>query len=256
MTPESRPGCVELRLSIDQITIDDHISPRESLDNTRVELFCELLRDSVQEVAPNGGDWTSPLPPIVVVPDGDGGYLLADGRHRYEAHRALGHGCETVRAIAIPLGGRRPADLAYELALTCATVSAKPLTRAEKRTALTRLIQERSELSDRAIARLVGVSNSTVSSWRKATCEPHTAATADDKYEPTRWEIAARRLAKDSAELMTHCRKLFGGPDFESAGRELYDALVELYGYDDADELLDELGAIVDGARVRAEKVA
>ena len=156
-----------------------------------------------------------------------------------------------------------PDVVAYELALWYATVSAKPLTSAEKRAAIERLIAERPELSDRAIGRLVGVSNSTVSSHRRALCASHTPADGDDQPrrqsgggEPLRWRLAARRLAEDVDELLASCQKFFGGGDFKSAGRELYDALADLYDDEDALEVIDELSAVVGSAQAHARKVA
>ena len=77
---------------------------------------------------------------------------------------------------------------------------------------------------------------------------------ASERWAPLRWEVAARRLAKDTGELLDSCRKLFGGPNFKRAGRELYDALGDLYGDDAALEVIDELSAVVDSARAHAEK--
>jgi hypothetical protein len=77
---------------------------------------------------------------------------------------------------------------------------------------------------------------------------------AAGRRERMRWEVAARRLGEDTAELLACCRKWFGGPDFERAGRELYDALVGLYGDDRARELIDELSAVVGTAHAHAKK--
>jgi hypothetical protein len=79
---------------------------------------------------------------------------------------------------------------------------------------------------------------------------------ASARWEPMRWQVAARRLAKHIDELLASCRKLFGGPNFKSAGRELYDALADLYGDEGALEVIDELSAVVSSARARAERVA
>ncbi|MGI8559468.1 MAG: hypothetical protein ACR2ND_14390 [Solirubrobacteraceae bacterium] len=253
-------------LSLDQITLDERAWPRDALDEDRVKLFAELIRDA-RDAAGHGQGWTDPLPPLVVVADGQGGYLLADGRHRYESRRRLGTGFDLVSVGVFQPDGRAPADRAYELALLC-TQGAKPLTTAEKRTAILRLIAERPELSDRAIARLVGVAHATVGKYRAGvvnlTTERSAPEEADDdgrqqpdgRNEPLRWEVAARRLAENVAELLASCRKLFGGPNFKSSGRELYDALADLYGDEDALAVVDELSAVVGNARARARKVA
>jgi Winged helix-turn-helix DNA-binding len=259
------PAPQPMLLSLDQITLDERVWPRAGLDDERVELFAELVRDA-RDAAGTGQGWSDPLPPLVVVADGRGGYVLADGRHRYEARRRLGAGFDLVGVQVFQANGRSPVDFAYELGLLC-THGAKPLTTAEKCAAILRLLDERSDLSDRAIARLVGVSNSTVSSYRRALCDSHTGGEPEEaggtergqpstRREPLRWEVAARRLAEDTAELLASCRKLFGGADFKSAGRELYDTLADLYGDEHALEMIDELSEVVSNARVRARKVA
>ena len=165
MTSSTIPHPMLLRL--DQITLDERVWPRERLDSERVEMFMELVREA-REAAGSGQGWSDPLPPLAVVADGRGGYLLADGRHRYEARRRLGRGFEQVGANVVMPNGQAPAQYAYEIALYTATVSAKPLTTAEKRAAILRLLDERPDLSDRAIARLVGVGNATVSGYHQA----------------------------------------------------------------------------------------
>ena len=254
-------------VALDRITLDPDAWPREALDEERVELFAELLRDARAAGTQTQSGWVDPLPPLVAVADGRGDYFLADGRHRYEARRRLGAGFDLVAVQVFQPNGRPPVDFAYELALLCAQ-GAKPLTTAEKRAAVLRLLAERLDLSDRAIARLVGVSNSTVSSHRRALCDPHTGQGKPEeadgaerrqpstRWEPPRWEVAARRLAEDTAELLSSCRRLFGGADFKSAGRELYGALAGMYGDEDALDVIDELSTVVGNARAHARKVA
>jgi hypothetical protein len=248
---------------LDEITLAERSWPREQLDEERVELFAEILGDA-RQAAGTGQGWSDPLPPLVVVAAGLGGYLLADGRHRYEARRRLGVGFDVVGVQVFQANGRPPVDFAYELALLC-THGAKPLTTSEKRAAILRLIGERPDASDRAIARLVGVSNSTVSVHRRGLCDSHAVGEpvdapysenrqASTRREPLRWEVAAQRLAEATGDLLSSCRRLFGGANVTSAGRELYDALADLYGDEDALIVIDELGAIVGAARAHAGK--
>jgi hypothetical protein len=252
---------------LDEVTLDGWAWPRDQLDEERVQLFAELIRDAHDAAASSRSGWTDPLPPLILVADGQGGYVLADGRHRYEARRRLGTGFDLAQAHVFLPDCRPPADLAYELALHFATISAKPLTSAEKRSAIVRLIAQRPELSDRAVARLVGVSHATVGKYRAGvvnlTTDPNTPEEADDTERthpssrtPLRWEVAAEQLAEGVAELLDSCRKLFGGgPNFKTAGRELYDALADLYGDLYALEVIDDLDAVVINARARAEMV-
>jgi hypothetical protein len=197
---------LQTTLSLGQIVLDDRAWPREALDEKRVELFCELCSDTFEQARRERAGWSDPLPPLVVVADGRGGYVLADGRHRYEARRRLGPDYAVVQAAVFDPDGRAPTDRAYELGLKFATVSAKPLTTAEKRAAIARLIDEFPELSNREIARLVGVSHSTVNEHRRRVDDSSTAGNASEdqpsKWEPLRWGVAARRLAKYLAELL------------------------------------------------------
>ena len=250
------------------ITLDPVAWPRETFDEERVELFAEMIRDASAQATGTGSGWVNPLPPLVVVADGRGGYVLADGWHRYEAHRRLGAGFDLVSVAVHPSAGVDLGAHAYELSLVYATVSAKPLTTAEKRAAIKRLLAERPELSDRAIARLVGVSHRTVGAHRAglgnlSTEQNHRNEHGDPGPEATggagelyRWEVAARRLAYDVTELLGSCRKLFGGADFKTAGRELHKALADLYGDAAALTVLDELSAVLASAQARARKAA
>ena len=257
-----------ITVPLERITLDPVVWPREVLDEERVELFAEMIRDACEQAARAQSGWVNPLPPLVVAADGRGGYVLADGWHRYEAHRRLGAGFDLLSVEVHPPEGHALGAHAYELALLYATVSAKPLSTGEKRAAIKRLIAERPDLSDRAIARLVGVSHRTVGAHRAGVgklSSGHTDRADVDgierrqpstRWEPLRWEVAARRLAEDTAELLASCRKLFGGADFKSAGRELYNALADLYGGEDALEVIEELSTVVGNAHAHARKVA
>jgi hypothetical protein len=246
-------------VSLRQITLDSRVWPRARLDGERVELFAELIADAAAEAARTGSGWSDPLPPLVVVADGLGGFMLGDGWHRYEARRRLGVGFDTVTAEVHWASGQPVGERAYWLALSYATRAAKPLTTAEKRGAIERLLGEHAEFSDREIARLVGVAHATVGAHRARLANLTTGSPVGpggaDRGE-LRWRVIARRLADDTGELLACCRKLFGGPDFKTAGSELYHALAQRYGNDEAANVVDELSAIVDSAQLRARKVA
>jgi ParB-like chromosome segregation protein Spo0J len=140
-------------LPIRLIERDGQLWPRQELDAARVVLFRDLLAEQLDV-----------LPPLLVVADGDG-YLLADGWHRLAAYDSLN--VETVPARVVEPGDRDPAELAFVLALREAVRSAQPLTTDERRAAVLRLA-ERGDLTQVAIAKLVGVSESTVSRWLAA----------------------------------------------------------------------------------------
>ncbi|MBV9167461.1 MAG: hypothetical protein JO342_15095 [Solirubrobacterales bacterium] len=220
-------------VSLNRITRDRRTWPREALDEERVAVMVALTHDARDAAhARTGG--TDPLPPLVVVADGQGGYLLADGHHRYEARRRLGPEFDTVTVDVYPNEGRPPAELTYELALRFATVSAKPLTTAEKRAAIERLLSERPDISDRAIARLVGVSHSTVGVHRAGVVDSTTRDPAREQQssqDPV-WlstKQIAEQLVFDFYELRQRTRKLlgFGEVDDVSAGRKLAQAFAE-----------------------------
>ncbi len=103
------------------------------------------------------------LPPLDVVPDGDQ-LLLGDGWHRHQALTRLGSPTARVRLITEP---GDPTAVAYRHALLTASTAALPLTRFERRAAVLRLLEDQPELADREIARLVGVSPTTVGAYRR-----------------------------------------------------------------------------------------
>lgn len=97
------------------------------------------------------------------MPDGER-LLLADGWHPHQALTRLGSSTARVQMLA---GDGDPAATAYRHGLRTASTAAMPLTREERRTAVLRLLHEHPELADREIARLVGVSPSTVGANRR-----------------------------------------------------------------------------------------
>jgi hypothetical protein len=253
-------------ISLSQIKLDKSLWPRESLDRERVEFFAELIADAAGEAARAGKGWTDPLPPIVVVADGQGGYVLADGWHRVEARRILGAGFDVISAEVHLPDSRPTSECVYWLALLHATRTARPLSTAEKRAAIERLLTERPDLSDRAIARLVGVSHATVGAHRARLVNLTTGADGASVGGATAggpqadgesaWERAARRLAVDVGDLMASCRKIFGGPDYKTAGHELYEALAERFGDEEAVAAIEELAGVVEAAQARMRKLA
>jgi hypothetical protein len=130
--------------------------PREQLDSERVEDFEALYR----------AEGAGALPPLELIGDGSGGFILADGVHRSEAARAAG--LQTLPAFVLTLDPTDdPVGFAYLRALECSAISAKPLSRAEKQAAIRRLIVDQPAASDREIARLVGVDHKTVGRIRR-----------------------------------------------------------------------------------------
>jgi hypothetical protein len=144
---------------------------RDQVDAERVAEFTELYAGQVDD--------TSPLPPLLVVDDGEGGLLLASGRHRLEAAHAAGLEellAEVHRAVA----GEDAAAVAYRLSVEADARSAKPLTREEKRRAVDRLLEEFPAATDHRIAAMAGVSHVMVTRRRDSS---ESIATGGD--EPT-----------------------------------------------------------------------
>lgn len=163
--------------------------PRHGLDPDRVSEFRELYEEQ---------GWDA-LPPVEVVPSPDG-LILADGWHRLEALGEIG--AETVPAVVLEVEGghRDAASYAYEVALERAARVAMPLTQAEKRDAVLKLIEERPELSDRAIGRLVGVAHTTVSRARRGGATHHSERSDTARFtHPI--DAAARALVTASKKI-------------------------------------------------------
>ncbi len=143
----------EATVALPRVVADPGLWPREGLHQGRVEEFVLLYRD--------GG--LAALPPLDVVPDGEE-LLLGDGWHRHQALTRLGSPTARVRILEEP---GAPAAVAYRHGLVTASAAALPLTRPERRAAIIRLLEDQPELADREIARLVGVSPTTVGSHRR-----------------------------------------------------------------------------------------
>src|SRR5437763_16155804 len=76
--------------------------PRQELDQGRVGEFVTLYAD----------DEPCSLPPLDVVADADGSFVLADGWHRLAAQRALGR-TEILARVHLRTGIASAVDIAY-----------------------------------------------------------------------------------------------------------------------------------------------
>lgn len=125
---------------------------RDGLNEAAVERYAETLQ-AVEAIA-----W--PFPPVVLNAT-DNGYVCVDGAHRIAA--AMKAGREAVEAKVVTLSD---ADAKVEAA-RANMANGLPLTPAERKKAIARLIELRPVWTDAAIARLMGVHRNTVARVRK-----------------------------------------------------------------------------------------
>lgn len=173
------------RIRLELIRDDAEVWPRRQLDYERVAAFVILYSDQGLDA----------LPPLELVPDGEGEYHLADGHHRLEALYELGAD-EAPAVITDPPDGLAADLFAFERALKYCATAAKPLTQVERRVAVLRLIAERPELSDREIGRLTGTSHQTVGRVRKQATEPAPIRAEEDPGAAYLARITADEIAR------------------------------------------------------------
>jgi ParB-like chromosome segregation protein Spo0J len=210
--------------------------PREKLDQERTGEFYALYE----------ADGPDALPPLEVVPDPSGGFLLADGWHRASALTALN--VAIVPAVILPLEpGHDPAQVAYEHALARSAISSKPLGRAEKQTAVLYLLRAYPGSSDREIGRRVGVDHKTVGRLRARGDSPIDTPRAKAPATP---EQTARRLLASFEKLSQAPSSGFAdwlrGTD--RRGERLASVLVDVYGEQAAERTQQFIGWLADAA--------
>ena len=206
------------------LRLDGRAWPRTELNRDRVAEFKALYAD--------GGPFA--LPPVLLVQPPGGGFLLADGRHRYGARRA--QGAPNISAVLADTGGRDPVEWAFEFALADSARSSLPLTRAEKHQAVLRLVREQPERTNVDIAGLVGVSAKSIQRARKL-LTAHSdgpagvAASSGPSRSPTAQDVAkamARHLGK--LWLERPLGMAVGFSDSSRLGDLVGEALVERFG--------------------------
>jgi ParB-like chromosome segregation protein Spo0J len=201
--------------------IDDYVWPRDHLDANRVEMFASLLKENVV------------LPPIEVVAVGDGTFVIADGVHRYQASREVGMSQVEV-VLVLPNPDEDLLDCAYRRALETACLTALPLSRAERKNAVAQLLATRSDLTHRAIARLVGVAHSTVDRWAEDVAESAGTVTMSAVSGPNA-DQAANKLVR----TLEHLKDSRGLVDYfapKRMGRHLAQAFYDRFGDDSLEE--------------------
>jgi hypothetical protein len=209
-------------LRLDQLRLDQRAWPRFGINQDRVDLFASLR--FAGEI----------VPPVEVVPIGDGTYLVADGVHRTLAAKAANQAEIEVVILTIP-DGQTAIETAFRRALETAIICALPLTSAERRRAALRLLAEQPQLSHRAVARLVGVAHDSVDRWARDVDESSTPAqdTGEPQatWTPERVDQAARRVAGTLLRL-DEGRGLLDMIRPARMGRHLADAFEDRLGED------------------------
>lgn len=225
-------------IPLDAIELDWTYYPREDLDEARILEFRDLVRDPESAGA---------LPPVELVPHPDqpGRYLAPDGWHRIHAH--LDEERLTIPAIILPAG----TDVFLQ-AVQRAAVTAKPLTRAEKRSAVARLLAEHPDWSNHRIAEAAGVSRPLVAQIRsggnvapRPDCETGEAVAPTIRRGPDPAQRALRSLIK--AYLDRYGRTRFG------FGRAINPTVIRSYLESVAD---DDYDAAITALRAWAEVLA
>lgn len=153
------------KVSLSDIRTDGGTQIRVEIDEGVVADYAAKIVASVE------------LPPAVVFHDG-AEHWLADGFHRYHAHRKAGF---KTMPCEVREGTRRDAIL-----FACGANAGHGLRRsnADKRKAVETLLkdEEWGKWSDREIAERCAVSNSTVSEYRRSLCDSHSEAPSTRTY--------------------------------------------------------------------------
>ena len=209
-------------MDLNRISIDGGTQTRVALNEPAVAEYADALREGVK------------LPPVVVFFDGSA-HWLADGFHRFFAHKAARKASINVD---IREGSRRDAVL-YSVGAN-ATHGLRR-TNEDKRRAVKTMLDdsEWSQWSDREIARQCGVSNNFVSTIRtpKAKAEVADKVSSDDTHPPVDNSAAEAAKGADSSN-----------EEAEKAGATY---TPENYALDEADDAINILSEENDELRAR-----
>jgi DNA-binding MarR family transcriptional regulator len=145
------PETTRVRVALSSIRREPLVWPRQALDDERIAEFLNLYLD----------EGLTALPPIEVVPDVEGGYIVAEGNHRYEALARTDIEEIDVAVLEVP-EDVDPWYFAFLRGIVTASTGALQLTRREKWAAILRVSKADPDLADREIGRLLGVSHQTV----------------------------------------------------------------------------------------------
>lgn len=141
-------------LKMDQIVLGD-TQIRCRISSKTVDSYAEQIKEGIEFL------------PIDVFLDTDGRYLLGDGYHRYMASQQ--NGSEKVRVLVHECKPEEAASRALELSILQNAKHGLLLTREDRRNAVKKLLSDPmfKKKNDSPIAKMVGVSSSTVSDVRR-----------------------------------------------------------------------------------------
>ncbi len=170
-----------MKIKLQNITTDESLQLRVETSSPTVAEYEERMGEGEQ------------FPPLLVW-QSDGVYILLDGWHRYQAAVNLGFvdydakvftGSKTEALIAAAISNR---------------THGLPMTRADKRKAIQRLVESSGELSSNQIANAIGVSNHTVDVIRNelSNCQPEKRKGRDGKQYPAKMKREKRTDDEES----------------------------------------------------------
>lgn len=189
--PAPRPATrrtrdIVTRVELAAVRVDRNVYPRLALHRDRVIEFVDLL-----------GEDPDRLPPVRVVPDGEA-YVLADGQHRVEALRQLGHSTMRAALLTVP-DGFSAAQVALIDGIDQAARGPVPLTAQERKQACDRLQREFPAMPLVEVARRCGMSRESVSRRRSREA---------DRAQPSGGRESAPTHGRRSSAAATAARAL------------------------------------------------
>jgi hypothetical protein len=186
-----------VKFPMDQITVDARVvQQRVKMSEETVKDYTELMEESES------------LPPVVLFRDGET-YWLAEGFHRYYAAKNVGH-------LEIPAVIHEGSlDAAIDYACQANIRHGLRPTREDKAKAVRTQLTRHPERSDREIARLCGVSATTVGTYRKELYPPEpepvepqaeslTGVQLDTDHEPQTERPDTREPVQVDTSTMSH----------------------------------------------------
>lgn len=204
-------------LQLRDIVVDEQIYPRKEVDDKRVALFADNMRDGVEY----------PTIEVQAHPEQEGKYRVLDGAHRVGAYNAIGQ--EAVEAIVVYLNGHNPLLYAAQKAL-----GPKNLKEKEVEDIARKVYSADPEISLSDLARAIGISRNRVKEYIKDLMAAH--ETARD-VRLLRIELlgvpstrSGPRMGMSHKTVDNYFEKMHSGADFQNtngAGEDRITQMIE-----------------------------